>query len=501
MNIGKLSANDKIKLESIVEYLWNFLLSGQSFLQSLILPAQSHIQGTEQEVPGIYIVGHPPTPPEKVYTIAWISIGVLFILTGLLQYLLKKWWLKDGKSAGGQEACTSTDNCISTDASDISAGSNNPGRPDELPPTGSDSASGPDSDVPNPGNKTYDSPPVSTKTPSGKKSALINFAIIIICILFFFISLEAVLQIYVYYNPYQVFIPDPQAHWKINPAIQRKFAAPAGDSTDTFSRDSARNDGLVDFEYSRFKEDGTYRILCYGDSQTMGAPWVGGMQNSYPKMLQSKLRKAFPGKKIQVINMGVSGYSSYQGLLFFRNIGLLYNPDCVIIGLGFHDAGASYAPDKDITSDKPWVKTMRGLLYKSQIYLMIRKKILERRAHSEKNENRPIFNRVTKEDYRNNLRTFMDLGKENRINMIFLTVPQVGSEGTMHSDYVEVMRKAAKDFNIPLIDAVEAMKKIPQKDQADYFVEDEVHFNIKGNDFISDRIFEVIKPILEEKQK
>ena len=468
-----------------MEYLQSFLLSGQSFLQSLILLGQSHIQGTEQEIPGIYIVGHPPTPPEKVYTVAWISIGVLFILTGLLQYFLKKWWLKGGNSARNREKPQDSGFPVSPTEPDSSDNSQSCKESESLPISNSDSGS-------------HDNvSPDEKKPPLKSKAGIINFAIIIICILFFFISLEAVLQVYVYYNPYQVFIPDPQSHWKINPAIQRKYGNPSEDSV----RDLARNDGLVDFEYSRYKETGTYRILCYGDSQTMGAPWTGGMQNSYPKQLQTKLQKAFPRKKIEVINMGVSGYSSYQGLLFFRNIGIHYNPDCVIIGLGFHDAGASFAPDKEITSDKQWVKTLRSVLYKSQIYLMIRKKILERRALNRKEDNRPVFNRVTKDGYRENLETFLEMGKENKIKMIFLTVPQVGSDGTLHPDYVDVMRKAAGDFNVTIVDAAEALKKIPLKDQEELFVKDKVHFNIKGNDFMSDRIFETLKPIIEKETK
>lgn len=473
-----------------MEYLWSFLSSGQSFLQNIILLGQSHIQGTEQEVPGIYIVGHPPTPPGKVYTVAWITIGVLFILTGILQYFLKKWWMKEGKSVEKDVKSSNSDNSAPANDCDVP---DNPGNPDapikqeNSDITGLTPASPPDVN-----------PSTIAENPSSdRKTGLINFAIIIICILFFFVTLETVLQVYVYYNPYQVFIPDPQSHWKINPAIQRKYGTP----TKNAPIDSAREDGIVDFEYTRYKEKDAYRILCYGDSQTMGAPWVGGMPNSYPKMLQKKLQKAFPKRKIQVINMGVSGYSSYQGLLFFRNIGIHYNPDCVVIGLGFHDAGASFAPDREITSDKQWVKTLRSTLYKSQIYLMIRKKILERRALNRKEDNRPVFNRVTKDGYRENLKTFLDMGKENKIKMIFLTVPQVGSDGTMHLDYVDVMRKASKDFDVTMTDAVEAMKKIPLKEQEEYFVQDKVHFNIKGNDFMSDRIFETLKPIIEKETK
>jgi len=409
-------------------------------INQLIFFAQEHVQGTEMEVPGLYITGHPPVPPEKVYAMAYILAGILIIVAIALQYFLKKWLLTPKKTYK---------------------------------------------------NTDEDPPPVKHRT-------LKTIIIILVVVLFYFVSLEAALQIYVHFNPYQKFIPDPTAGWKINPEIQRYYQKPEGVDPKTL----CERDGLLDWEYTRFKEPGAYRILVYGDSQTMATPWVGDINLTFPKLLQKKLRKAFPGKKIEVINMGVSGYSSAQGLLFFKNIGLLYNPDCVIVGLGFHDAGRSYTPDKEITSDKPWVKKIRSLLYRSQIYLLIRKKILQRRAIARDmtKNNRPIFRRVSKEDYRENLKTFKDIGKENNLLVIYLTVPQVSPDGTAHVNYVDVMRKAANDFNVVLIDAVKSMSKIPLEKQKKYFVEDRVHFNRKGNEFMAEEIFRVIEPVLAKKE-
>jgi len=410
-----------------------------NFLNNLVFFAKDKVQGTEMEIPGIYITGHPPTPPEKVYIAAYISIGILVILAALLQYFLRKKWLSPSKTNGKD-------------------------------------------------NKEI--PPIRFRT-------LKTIAIIVIVVLFFFLSLEGILQIYVHFNPYQVFVPDPQSHWKINPAIQRKYQ-----KTDPENRpESARRDGLIDWEFGRKKEPGAYRIICYGDSQTMGTPWVGHISKTYPKILQSELNDEFPEKTYEAINMGVSGYSSFQGLLFFKNIGTLYNPDCVIVGLGFHDAGASFAPDREITSDKPWVKKLRGILYRSQIYLMIRKKILERRAIERKEIKRPIFHRSSRKEYRENLKEFADIGKEKKILIVFLTVPQKNPEGAAHPEYVEVMKKASGDFNVTLVDAAAAMKRIPVKEQEKFFVKDGVHFNKEGNRFIAEQILKKIKPIICSKDQ
>lgn len=405
-----------------------------NLIDNLIFYANSHVQGSESQVPGIYIVGHPPTPPEAVYRAAFISAVVLLILAGLFQHFLKKKFLTPGKAGENGET-----------------------------------------------------PPIRYKS---LKTALIIIAVV----LFYFISLEAVLQVYVYYHPYQEFIPDPQAHWKINPAIQRAY----DNSGDKNKKELAERDGLLDWEYTRQKDEKAYRILCYGDSQTMATPWVGSIYLTFPKLLQDKLMETFMKRDPQVINMGVSGYSSYQGLLFFKNIGLLYRPDCVIIGLGFHDAGSSYAPDKEVNTDRPMLKKLRSLLYRSQIYLLIRKRILTRRATGESEKGRPVFRRVSIEDYRENLREFVKKGKEKGIRVVFLTVPQMDPGGAKHLEYVETMRKAAKDLNIQLIDGVDAMSKIPPGEQSRYFVEDGVHFSREGNRFMANLIFGKLKPVLED---
>jgi len=393
---------------------------------------QHHIQGAEIEIPGMYISGHPPTPPSKVYAVAYISIVALLVIAGLLQNFLRKKWLQPHKRQEKEGA---------------------------------------------------DHPVV-------KHRILKTIAIILIIVIFFFVSLEGILQVYVYFNPYQEFIPDPQAHWKINPAIRRTIQSSKGSYLPDL-------DGVPDWEYGRNKKPGAYRILCYGDSQTNGTPHVI-LNYSFPKVLQNKLGETFPDRDIQSINMGIPAYSSFQGLLFFKNIGMLYNPDCIIVGLGYHDAGDSLAPDKDVTTDNPRVKKLRGILYRSQIYLLIRKKILE--MHSEQREpgNKPSYFRVSTEDYRKNLKEFADIGKKRNLKIIFLTVPQLGDDSTHHPEYTEVMRKAARDFDIVLVDAVDAMSKIPLDKQKEFFVDDGVHFSQRGNEFMAEIILQKIKFIFEK---
>ena len=355
-----------------------------------------HVQGTEQRIVGIHFTGNPPTPPEVVYRTAYISAGILFLLAGLLQWFLGKKFLKNKNN---QE------------------------------------------------DGKHDS-----------KRIFKTVLIIIVVVLFYFISLEAVLQIFVHYNPYQKFIPDPLSHWRVNPR-----AAGRGDSSS--GKDSPAPLEVFDNEYTPVKEEGVYRILCYGDSQTHGMPWVKDMSFTYPKQLQKRLREIFPQKKIEVINMGVAGYTTYQGLIYLKHIGLKYQPDCVILAYGYHDGNSAYAPDKDVSSNNLFLIKFRRLLYRSQIYLLIRKKILEKRVTFVENNGSQVFSRVSLDDYRKNLRKFVEIGKKNNFDVFYFIIPQQHKGNVRHTRYGEIMRKAAKDDGAFLIDGTKAMENIPLKQQ------------------------------------
>lgn len=393
-----------------------------------------HVQGTEQSVPGIYFTGNPPTPPKDIYRAAYISAAVLLLIAALLQWLLKRRFLEE-KGVKADE---------------------------------NESANG-------------------RKT--GYKTFLITFTVVI----FYFIAWEAFLQFYVARNPYSKFIPDPVSHWKINPKLVKAL------SKDSNSEEKCPLNGeILDVEYPVHKDKGTYRILCYGDSQTNGLPWAKVMSNTYPKQFQQRLWDEFPQKKIQVMNMGVAGYTSYQGLIFHKNVGSCFNPDCIILAFGYHDGNIAYSQDRDVSSDNPMLIRTRRILYRSQLYLLIRKKILERKAYKIEDNGEPIYRRVSLEDYRNNLKEFVELGKKNGHKTVFMILPQQYQPNVRHPKYADAMREAAKENNVPLIDCAKTVKDIPLKDQSAWFMEDKCHMTVEGNGKIAEIMCENLKPMLKK---
>src|SRR5882762_5002238 len=91
------------------------------------------------------------------------------------------------------------------------------------------------------------------------------------------------------------------------------------------------SDGLRDREHAKAKPAGTVRIAVLGDSfsEAMHVP----MEQTFWSRLERKLQEgnAFPGKKVEVINFGVSGYGTAQELMTLRQKVWDYSPDIVML--------------------------------------------------------------------------------------------------------------------------------------------------------------------------
>lgn len=91
------------------------------------------------------------------------------------------------------------------------------------------------------------------------------------------------------------------------------------------------SDGLRDREHSKTKPGDTVRIAVLGDSFTeaMHVP----MEQTFWSLLERQLQECntFPGKKVEVINFGVSGYGTAQELLTLRQQVWDYSPDLVVL--------------------------------------------------------------------------------------------------------------------------------------------------------------------------
>lgn len=88
-------------------------------------------------------------------------------------------------------------------------------------------------------------------------------------------------------------------------------------------------------EYAAIAPAGVFRILVIGDSVTMG-PSVAE-EHVYSRVLGDLLAERRPQLPVEVINIGVAGFSIHHVIWRLRDLGLRYHPDLVIYGFTLND--------------------------------------------------------------------------------------------------------------------------------------------------------------------
>jgi lysophospholipase L1-like esterase len=138
----------------------------------------------------------------------------------------------------------------------------------------------------------------------------------------------------------EAMVPDPDLFWALRPGF-------AGVVSGTVREHPIRFRLTVDDRGFRGRParaaTDAFRILALGDSTTFGL----GVDDddAWPARLETLMNAA--GKRVEVVNAGVPGYTAFQGLRFLRGRGIRVAPDLVVATFGFNDADGSWASRSD----------------------------------------------------------------------------------------------------------------------------------------------------------
>lgn len=106
------------------------------------------------------------------------------------------------------------------------------------------------------------------------------------------------------------------------------------------ARGSCRTDpGLVrlsnpDERFSARPSSGTFRVVCVGDSTTAGWPYQP--RGGYPERLALLLRAALPGRRVEVLNLGIHAWDGARlETVFDQALG--FAPNALIVRVGYDD--------------------------------------------------------------------------------------------------------------------------------------------------------------------
>ncbi len=93
------------------------------------------------------------------------------------------------------------------------------------------------------------------------------------------------------------------------------------------------DDGLRDRPHRIERLDDLVRIVCLGDSVTFGYPLP--LARSYPAIMETMI--ASLGRKVEVFNVSMPGWSIRQERIAYERIVRKYEPDVVILGMCLND--------------------------------------------------------------------------------------------------------------------------------------------------------------------
>lgn len=188
---------------------------------------------------------------------------------------------------------------------------------------------------------------------------------------------------------------DPLLFWKYRPSASSQI----------------NSLGFRDREFSSEKKT-QFRILTLGDSCAAGHQLPS--EKTYSRYLERLLNDGPGSRRYEVINAGVPGYSSLQGLRFFRILARKYHPDLVLVSFGANDRGKARFADKELSYGKlVALSFFRGVVENSRAVQFF----VERMDYF--NDARWIT-RVSPDDYKKNLLMLAGEAQAMNIKLIFI---------------------------------------------------------------------------------
>jgi lysophospholipase L1-like esterase len=197
---------------------------------------------------------------------------------------------------------------------------------------------------------------------------------------------------------------DPDLFWTLRPNLEAE-----GEAT-SFRTNSM---GLRGREVGS-PESRTLRVLLLGDSVTFGY----GLEEHATLAAQLRELLLDSGLPIDVVNGGIPGYSSHQGLRQAERLVPATRPDVVVVCFGFNDARDLFASDAEIARAGAGWREARRALFRTRFYRLLRTWIVRpQRATG------TAVARVSPEAYEANVRAICRLSKDAGAVPVLLETP------------------------------------------------------------------------------
>jgi len=257
-------------------------------------------------------------------------------------------------------------------------------------------------------------------------------------------------------------------------ALLRRFAPwlPPAFRQNPVWRIALDGDGFRSPSFDVAKSPGVLRVACVGDSWTFGMNV--NQDQTYPARLDGLIRQRRP---VEVMNFGVLGYSSFQGLELVKRRVLDFQPDVLVIGFAMNDSDIGGYRDRDVLQPGAvsWRDRVKAVTSRSELLALLKYFALLTRfqprpvgdflkadAKADAGKNNDTVNydemeawtRVSPRDYDKNIREMIRLGKARGARAVLLD-----NELWTGSPYRPVLRAIAADEHVPLVDSLQIIQQ------------------------------------------
>lgn len=275
--------------------------------------------------------------------------------------------------------------------------------------------------------------------------------------------------------------------------------------------------GFVGPEFEKRKASNVRRIISLGDSCTFAGGWY---PRTYPGKLGELIKNKYPGQTVEVINAGISGYNSEFALARLQTELLDYDPDLVIIYIGWNDlmkvnpanpaATGQHSGLANILNQSYLVKA-----YSKFIFFYLRPLITKPTLTSDPQE-AAAFDNFVPQSYRANLEAMMETLKARNVKAMLFTLPTVVSPNMSYDDlerdhvifpyyggsyslekflsllraYNRVVKEVGAKYGVEVVDLYSIINRYPKDD----LFEDTMHPNAKANAIIAEAALNVLEP-------
>jgi lysophospholipase L1-like esterase len=281
-------------------------------------------------------------------------------------------------------------------------------------------------------------------------------------------------------------------------------------SNNEFHYDRMSNSlGFADREWEKEKPEGTYRILCLGDSFTEGDG--ADADSTYPVFLESMMKERYGA--VEVLNAGTCGSDPYFNYINFKDRLQKYQPDLIIQTISandlLHDIPVRGGLERFKENGRleyanaPWWEPLYALSYVFRILVSVMG------YNADLTKNALIYNNL--DNYISEVKNmftdqFAPICKEQGAQLVVVYLPMKSELENSSPDIVRLKMNnfstdsgfVYKDLHPYYMRNLSTQGGLPVRD---YYWKYDAHHNAKGYQLMAKSIFDAIQPLLPDSLK